>query len=333
MLKRIVFILLLITSSIGGYFAWQYYISTHTSGTDETLTLYGNVEIRRVNLGFRVAGRIADIRFEEGEFIKKNELIVQLDKEPFQDLYDVAAAQLEQSKAIYEKMTAGNRPQEIEQARTTVNERTATLKVLESDFRRAEELVKNKTMSEQEHETVKTRRDEALARKKFAEENLNLLAEGFRKEDIAAAKAELSEAAANLKKAQTALKDTELHCPNDGILLTRVEEIGAVVNTGQTVATLSLQDAVWVYVYISETELGKIAPNMKAAIYTDTKPDKPYWGHIGYISPEAEFTPKNVETTELRTSLVYRVRVIADNPDNGLRQGMPVTVKIMQNCP
>ncbi|MDR0870295.1 MAG: secretion protein HlyD [Planctomycetaceae bacterium] len=328
MFKRIVLMLFLAALAVGGSFAWQYYVRTQTAEQDGVLTLYGNVEIRRVNLGFRVAGRIAGILFEEGALIKKGELIAQLDKEPFDDLYAVAAAQRDNAKENYEKLKAGNRPQEIEQARAAVNERTATLKVLESDFERAAELVKDRTISEQEHETVKARRDEAVARKKLAEENLNLLIEGFRKEDIAAAKAKVSEAAANLKKTETSLKDTELRCPNDGTLLTRIEEIGSVVNAGQTVATLSLQDAVWVYVYVSERELGRIAPDMKAAIYTDTKPNEPYCGHIGYISPEAEFTPKNVETTELRTSLVYRVRVIADNPDHGLRQGMPVTVKV-----
>lgn len=101
-----------------------------------------------------------------------------------------------------------------------------------------------------------------------------------------------------------------------------------MVSAGQIVATLSLKDAVWVYVYVPEPQLGKIAPGMRAEIFTDTRPKKPYIGHVGYISPEAEFTPKNVETTELRTSLVYRLRIVAENPDDGLRQGMPVTVTL-----
>ena len=331
MFKKIIVLLLLLAVGVGGYFGRQHYILTKQQENDDFIMLYGNVEIRRVNLGFRVSGRISDIRFEEGDEIKKGEVIARLDREPYEDTRAVAAAQVENARENFAKLEAGNRPQEIEQARATLNERIASLNVLESDFKRAKMLVEDRVISEQEFETVIARRDEAEARRKLAEENLNLLIEGFRKEDIAMGKAQFSEAKANLKKSETALEDTELLCPNDGTLLTRVEEVGSVVNAGQIIATLSLKDAVWVYVYIPEPQLGKIAPGMKAEIITDTRPDKPYSGQVGYISPEAEFTPKNVETTELRTSLVYRVRIVADSPDNGLRQGMPVTVRLSLN--
>jgi HlyD family secretion protein len=94
------------------------------------------------------------------------------------------------------------------------------------------------------------------------------------------------------------------------------------------VATLSLNDPVWIRAYVPEPDLGKIWPGMPAEIFTDTRPEHPYKGQVGFISPEAEFTPKNVETPRLRTDLVFRLRVVADNPDEGLRQGMPVTVKL-----
>jgi HlyD family secretion protein len=108
-----------------------------------------------------------------------------------------------------------------------------------------------------------------------------------------------------------------------------VLEPGSIAGVGQTVVTLSLSDPVWVRAYISETGLGTIAPGMKAEIYTDSQPEQPYLGHIGFISPKAEFTPKNIETPDLRTRLVFRFRVLVDNPDNYLRQGMPVTVKLL----
>lgn len=223
---------------------------------------------------------------------------------------------------------AGNRPQEIAQAQATLEERVASLQLLESDFRRVAKLVKTFAVSQEEYETVIAQRDEAAARKNLAKATLDLIEEGYRKEEIAVAKAALEESRANLEKAQTDLADTVLVCPNDGVLLTRVEEPGAVVQAGQAVATLSLTRSVWVYVYVAETQLGLVAPGMRAEIVTDTAPQKPYSGHVGYISPQAEFTPKTVETTEQRTNLVYRVRVIADAPDDGLRQGMPVTVRL-----
>lgn len=330
-MQKTVALIILLCIGIGAYFSWNPITVTKLQEESDILALYGNVEIRRANLGFRVPGRISDILFAEGDTVKKGEIIARLDREPYEDILAVAAAQVECAEANYLRLETGNRPQEIEQARATLNERMASLKVLESDVQRTERLYKSNTITLQEFETVTARRDEAEARKNLAAENLNLLCDGFRKEDIAIGKAQLSEAKANLKKAETALADTVLLCPNDGVLLTRVEEVGSVVNAGQIIATLSLKDAVWVYIYVPGPQLGKLAPGMKAEIITDTRPDAPYQGHVGYISPEAEFTPKNVETTELRTSLVYRVRIIAENPNEGLRQGMPVTVRLLLN--
>jgi HlyD family secretion protein len=141
--------------------------------------------------------------------------------------------------------------------------------------------------------------------------------------------ANLREAEAALGVAKTNLRETEIFCPSDGIILTRIREPGTVVKEADPIYTLSLLSPVWVRAYVSEPNLGKIYPNMPAEIYTDTHGGKVYHGHIGFISPVAEFTPKTVETTQLRTDLVYRLRIIADNPDQGLRQGMPVTVKLL----
>lgn len=331
MIKKIIVILVLLFLIVVGFFVWRYHFQMAQNIDRNQLTLYGNVEFRRVNLGFRVFGRISEILFEEGESIRKGEVIARLDREPYEDVHAVAIAQVEIAQENYAKLETGNRPQEIEQARAVLKERQASLNVLESDLKRAQQLIKTLAITAQELETIEARRDEAVARKQLAEANLNLLIEGFRKEDIAIGKSQLSETQANLKKTKTALEDTELRCPNDGILLTRVEEVGSVVSAGQIIATLSLNNAVWVYVYVAEPQLGKLAPGMNAEIFTDSRPEKPYSGKIGYISPEAEFTPKSVETTELRTALVYRVRIIADNPDHGLRQGMPVTVRLKLN--
>jgi len=328
-MKKIIILLLVLILGIGVCLFWQYQEAARLLEERDVLTLYGNVEIRRVNLSFRVGGRIAEILFREGDQISKGEVIARLDREPFEDNLAVAEAQIQSAKANYGKLQAGNRPQEIEQAKATLNQRAASLRVLEADFERATRLIADHVISPQEYDTVTARRDEAIAAKQLAEETLNLLVEGFRQEDIAAGRALLSEANANLKRLQTSLDDTQLLCPNDGILLTRIEEPGAVVNPGQIIATLSLRDEVWVYVYIPARLKGIVRSGMKAEIYTDAEPEKPYTGQVGYISPEAEFTPKTVQTTELRTNLVYRVRIIADIAANsGLCQGMPVTVKL-----
>ena len=328
-MKTIVILLLLATAGAGGYFGWRQWKLSQNDPHSECLELHGNVEIRRVNLGFRVSGRMESIAFEEGDFVAKGEVIATLDRKPNEENLAVAQAQRDRAAAELERMENGSRPQEIEQARASLAEARASLRLQTAEMERAEKLLPTRTIAQSEHDAILARRDEAEAKVRRGEETLNLLEEGSRKEDIAAARAFLAEAKANLDRAKTLLGDTVLVCPNDGIILTRIEEPGAVVQAGQNVVTLSLKDAVWVYVYVPEPQLGRTVPGMKAEIYTDTKDSKPYLGQVGYISPEAEFTPKNVETSQLRTDLVYRVRIIADTPDNGLRQGMPVTVRLL----
>ena len=328
-MKKIILVLLLIATGAGGWFGWREWGTPRSNHHSQYLEFYGNVEIRRVNLGFRISGRVETIVFEEGDFAKKGEVIATLDRKPNEENLAVAQAQLERAAAELERMENGSRPQEIEQARASLAETRASLRLQVAEMERAEKLLPTRAIAQSEHDAILARRDEAEAKVRRGEETLNLLEEGFRKEDIASARAMLAEAKANLDRAQTLLEDTVLVCPNDGMILTRIEEPGAVVQAGQNVVTLSLKDAVWVYVYVPEPELGRVAPGMKAEIYTDTNKNKPYSGQVGYISPEAEFTPKNVETLHLRTDLVYRIRVIADNPDNGLRQGMPVTVRLL----
>jgi HlyD family secretion protein len=324
--RKIIIPLLILGLGIGAYFVWRH--TESLKAEPDSLTLYGNVEIRRVNLSFRVSGRITEILYREGDIIEKGAVFARLDKEPFEDSLAVAKAQIQTAEANYEKLKSGNRPQEIAQAQATLQQRSAAVKLSEADFKRTSELVGKGSLTQQDLDTAVAVRDEAIAAKQLAEETLNLMLEGFRQEDQAMGESQLAEARANLKRLQTTLDDTELKGPKDGILLTRVAEPGAFANMGQTIATLSLRDEVWVYVYIPEKLLGIVTPGMKAKIFTDSHPEKPYTGQVGYISPEAEFTPKTVQTTELRSNLVYRARIIVDSPDNGLRQGMPVTVEL-----
>lgn len=144
----------------------------------------------------------------------------------------------------------------------------------------------------------------------------------------ASTNAQVSVVKANLEQAQIALQDTEIHAPTAGVILTRIQEPGAIINMAEPIYTLAVDNPMWIRTYVDEPFLGKIYPGQEALVYTDSNPDKPYKGHIGFISPQAEFTPKNVETTQLRTDLVYRIRVVINQPDKFLRQGMPVTIKI-----
>lgn len=244
---------------------------------DETLTLYGNVDVRQVDLGFQVPGRVKTMPFEEGDYVKAGSLIATIDNQPYTD-------------------------QAIE-AEANVQSVGSTLENAVRVYERRKELVRSGSVSVEDYENS------------FSE--------------VSVLKANLKERAAALGVALTKLEYTQIFAPICGSILTRIREPGAVVRAGDPVYTLSISNPIWVRAYVNEPDLGIIYPGMEAKVYTDTENGKVYSGHIGFISPIAEFTPKTVETTTLRTDLVYRIRVTVDNPDRKLKQGMPVTIKLL----
>jgi HlyD family secretion protein len=176
-------------------------------------------------------------------------------------------------------------------------------------------------------DAAQSRRDQAAANLDSAREALALAQEGFRSEDIAAVEADLVAAQAQQSIAETQLDDTRLLAPSDGTLISRLHEPGAMLAAGMPVFSLSLRDPIYVRAYVDEPHLGRLAPGARVTVTTDSS-DTVYEGKVGFISPRAEFTPRSVETTELRTDLVYRLRIVIAEGDEGLRQGMPVTVHV-----
>jgi HlyD family secretion protein len=320
--------LLAVLLALAGVGVWALRGKLARPGNPQTLQLFGNVDIREVNLGFRVPGRLSEVACDEGDPVKPGDVLARLDDEPYRREADEARGQVGSLRARVQLLESGNRPQEIAQATALVREREVTAANDERLYKRQEELFASKTVSIQERDDAEARFREADARLKSAREQLALLQAGFRTEEIAQARADLAKAEAALASAQLRLDDTVLKSPALGVILTRAQEPGAILQAGSTVLTVSLTEPVWVRAYVGEPDLGRIHPGMKAEIFTDSRPGKPYAGQVGFISPRAEFTPKNVETIELRTSLVYRLRIVVENPDEGLRQGMPVTAKL-----
>lgn len=318
---------------LGGLLAWWFDLPARLgfgAAKGGPITLYGNVDIRQVELGFRVSGRISEMNFDEGDSVKPGDLLAQLDAKPYEDALAAAQAQAASLSAQLDKLVAGPRAAEIAQARAELDEQIADFENAKLAYDRAKQLRPGGTIAQSTLDSARAARDAASARVASAQQALDLLLEGSRREDIAAARASLQGAQANIATAQTALDDTRLKAPASGVILSRLREPGAIVATSDIVYVLSLDRPVWVRGYISEPLLGKIYPGLEVTVTTDSAPDHPYRGKIGFISPVAEFTPKSVETPELRTDLVYRLRVVVDEPDQGLRQGMPVTVHIPQ---
>ncbi|MDB4973056.1 MAG: yibH [Myxococcaceae bacterium] len=292
------------------------------------VTLYGNVDIRQVELGFRVAGRLAELAFEEGEAVTAGTTLAKLDPRSYRDTVRGAEAEVERRAAALAKLEAGLRPAEIGQARARYQELQADLGRARRDLARQEQLAREGAAPQVESEHARSAVEVASARLASAGDALTLSRQGARSEDIAEARAALSAAQASAAAAQTALADSELQAPSDGIVLSRVRERGAIVGPSDVVYVLSLTKPVWVRAYIAEPLLGRVHPGSEVLVFSDSSPKKPYKGRVGFISPVAEFTPKSVETPELRTNLVYRLRVIIEDADSGLRQDMPVTVRL-----
>lgn len=310
----------------GSYSYWK----THHIPTE--ILIHGNVDIRQVDLGFRVGGRISEMRFEEGDLVKKGDILAVLDKVPYQNDLDSAKGQLAQAEAELLKKRNGNRPEEIQQAESAYEERQATLKNALKIFERQTDLVKSGASSRQSYDNSVQIKDEAEARLRNAKDTLELMKAGFRYEDIQATEAAVAFAKAKVATSQTSLDDTEIHSPSNGVIFSRIREPGAIVAAGSTVYTLALHEPIWIRAYVSETELGRLKPGMEALVTTDSHKE-PFKGSVGFISPQAEFTPKTVETNELRTDLVYRIRVIVDDPKGDLRQGMPVDIVLKLTAP
>ncbi|MCH8686680.1 secretion protein HlyD [Pedomonas mirosovicensis] len=295
---------------------------------DESLILYGNVDIREVNLGFRVGGRIETMAVDEGAEAAQGMVLAQLDPVPFRDALAAAEAQVAVARAELEKRRAGNRPQEIAQAKAAVAARQAALARARESFERRRGLVANGAVSKAAFEAAEAEYLAAQAELRSAEQLLSLQQAGFRREDIAAAEAQLAAAIAERDRARTSLQDATLRAPSPGTILTRAREPGAIVQPGETVFTLTIDRPVRVRAYVPEPDLGRIAPGMRVEVTSDGNP-KTYHGIIGFVSPTAEFTPKTVQTEDLRTDLVFRLRINVTDADNRLRQGQPVTVKIV----
>ena len=265
------------------------------------------------------------MKFEEGDAVSAGAVLATLDSKPQQDGLALAEAKVSEATARLAVLRTGSRPQEIEQARARVVEAEAALKNAEQEYRRQREVTDKGLSSQGLLDNAVAQRDETSARLAASREALALAIEGARAEDILAAEAALAGAQAQREQAATQLEDTQLKAPSNGIVLTRVREPGAIVAAGAPVYTVSLTDTVYVRAYVDEPQLGKVVPGATLTVTTDSS-DRVYTGQVGFVSPRAEFTPKSVETPELRTDLVYRLRIVIPDADDGLRQGMPVTI-------
>lgn len=314
-------------------FLWFQWRSPGGADHPGELVLYGNVDIREARLAFQVGGRILELAATEGQRLAAGDPVGRLEDSRFRQRLQGAEAALQAGQARLAELEAGTRPQEIRRLRAEVDAAEAQAANAEHEYLRLQGLEARDVISPQSLDNAETAMEAARARLAAARQALALGEAGPRQERIDAARAEVRGAEARLETARTDLADTRLAAPSPGVVRARVREAGEVVAAGEPVYTLALDHQLWVRVYIPEPELGRVRPGTPARVVTDSFPDRRYAGWIGFISPTAEFTPKSVATPEVRPDLVYEARVMLCEPAEGLRLGMPATVRLDTAAP
>ncbi len=354
----------------------------------------GNIELTQVDIAFKVPGKLAELLVAEGDPVQKGQVIARLDREQTQrqrsrDQAGVVSAQtqlaqlvtgiqyqratvegdialrqaeLQQAEARLAELEHGARPQEIQQAQSAADEARTQHEQAAQDWQRAQTLYKNDDISTAQRDQFKARYDATAATLRRAEEQLGLVKEGPRKEEIDAARAQVARGKAALRlaeasrlelrrreqeldtrraeieraKAQVSIVDSQLEdtvavSPINGVILVKPAEAGEILAAGTTIVTVGDLDHPWLRGYISEQNLGRVKRGTKARVTSDSYPGKAYWGRVSFIASEAEFTPKQIQTPEERVKLVYRIKIDLDNPAHELKSNMPVEAELVLN--
>jgi HlyD family secretion protein len=310
-----------------GVFWWM----NHRDDVRRELILYGNVDLRQVQLSFNNSERLAEVLVQEGDRVRRGQVLARLDTRRLEPQVAQAKAQAEAQRQVVIRLHHGSRPEEIAQARANVDSARANVVKAKSNYERlksAAEISAGRAVRQQDVDDAKAGLDSASAALAVNEKALDLAVIGPRKEDIAQNEAQLQANEAQLALLRQQLVDAQLMAPMDGVIRTRILEPGDMASPQKPVFTLAITDPKWVRAYASEPDLGKVHSGMAAAVMVDSFPNRRFEGWVGFVSPVAEFTPKAVQTEELRTSLVYEVRVFVKDPSDQLRLGMPATVHL-----
>jgi HlyD family secretion protein len=388
MTKKIILIALIPVAVIVGAVLW----SRRNHEEPNRIRLSGNIELTQVDISFKLPGKLIERTVDEGDVVQKGQLIARLDdvqlmkqklaleagvqgasgmlaqsataeqwqKATLEADLEQRRAAIRQAQARLDQLLAGSRPQEIQQAQAAVADAKTLHDQAARDWERAQILYKNDDISTAQHDQAQARFNSTAAVLKQATERLAIVQEGPRKEEIAAARAQLAQMQAALKVAEanqletkrraeeiatrradlersraqlgvteSQLSDTYVYSPIEGVVLVKSAEVGEVLAAGTTVVTIGDVEHPWVRGYIRETDLGRVKLGQKVRVTTDSYPGKEYWGRVSFIASEAEFTPKQIQTREERVKLMYRIKVDVENPHRELKSNMPVDAEIV----
>ena len=328
-MKKRLIPLILIALAAGGWYGWKHFT---TVPAPAELKLYGNVDIRQVSPAFERSGRIIEVMAEEGDSVAPGQLLARMDVRTLELQCLRVEAEIAVQEQNLRKLENGSRPEETARAEAALRTADARLEQARRDERRMAAMRRGNSVSPQEYELSQLALRVAKGQHEEAAQVLALLKAGARTEDVAMAAAQLEAARASLALLRHEISLGELRAPTAAVVSSRLLEPGDMASPASPVFLLSLTSPKWVRAYVSETQLGRVRHGMTASIHTDSFPEA-VPGRIGYIAPQAEFTPKSVQTEELRTALVYEVRIVTEDPLDRLRLGMPVSAIIHEGGP
>jgi len=308
--------------------AWYW---SRPAADGKELVLYGNVDLRQVALAFPASERVARVLAEEGQKVQAGQVLAELDTRGLRLRLAEAEAQAGAQQQVLARLKAGTRPEELAQSRARTGAAQADAELARQQLDRilaVQQDSNGRAVSQQDVDAAHARAKSAQAALEQARQGQALAQHGPRREDIAQAQAQLDAANAAIALLQYQLGEASLKAPINAVVRARLMEAGDMAAPQRPVYTLAIADPKWVRTYVREADLGRIKPGGTASISIDSQPGKTLPGKVGYISSVAEFTPKTVQTEELRTSLVYEVRVLAEDKADVLRMGMPATVRI-----
>jgi HlyD family secretion protein len=317
---------ILVIAVIGGLL--YYFLTQEKEGGNPFIKVSGNIETTEVDVGFKISGRIVSISVQEGDWVEQGKVLAKIDDDDLLQRLGLAQASLKSAQAKLEKALAGSRPEEIREAEAALRQAEFDFENRQAHYERMKVLFEKGVIPKDTLDNAEAGFKIASASVQRARETYQLVKKGPRKEDIEDAKAQVEQARASLKLTETQLSYTALYSPLSGVVLVKSGEIGEVVNPGTSILTLADIENVWLKAYIPEPDLSRVKWGQEVIVTTDLKPQKEYRGRISFISSEAEFTPKQIQTEKERVTLVYRVKIDIPNPDRELKTGMPADGRI-----
>ena len=282
----------------------------------------GTIECTEVDIATQVAGEIVALIPQEGDNVRSGDIVARIDPADYELKRNEAGAAVAVARAQLELLLAGSRVEDIARAREQVLEAKALAELSSADLRRISAVFQNGTATQKQMDDAKAQADRTKAGLAAAEQNLTKLEKGSRAEEIRLAEAQVAQAAASLAMTEKSVADCVITSMVNGVVTTRIHEEGEFVPAGAPLVTLSRLDEVWLSVYVPETALGGVKIGQKARVKIDGHPDY-FEGKVTYISPTAEFTPRNVQTPDERAKLVYRVKITLANREGIFKPGLP----------